>query len=286
MARGRFISKRIAHSAQLAEVSLLADYLFTRCIPHLDVEGRMIGHPTVVKAVVVPLRPEISADRIPALLSELDEAGLVVWYEVGGKQVLEFPGFPEHNKVNRKKEAPSHLPMRTEDARLLRLDHGHQLDLLRRPPELVRRTPDLPVHFRDEGEVEGEGEVKPSSSAREAFAGRLDDETLEVVADFLMRVPTASRSRWVALIGGWLDGLDIRPPTPTQAALRIGLSDYLTREPDPDFAPIHVRRFVERAARESARQTGPPAKRNGTDTPPDPLKQQYGELLGGKQHAT
>jgi len=46
VAQGRFVSRAIAHNRQLASVSLLADHLFTKCIPHLDVEGRMTGIPS------------------------------------------------------------------------------------------------------------------------------------------------------------------------------------------------------------------------------------------------
>ena len=74
MPEGRFISKTIAHSEDLAGVSFHADYLFTRCIPHLDREGRMNGNAELVKAIAVPLRKEITAETIPALLAELADA--------------------------------------------------------------------------------------------------------------------------------------------------------------------------------------------------------------------
>lgn len=111
MAQGRFISRAIAHSQQLARVSLLADHLFTKCIPHLDVEGRMTGDPELVKLVTVPLRDEITTEMVPELLAELVGVGLVVWYEVGEKQILEFPGFPRQQPGLRKdREAASKLP--------------------------------------------------------------------------------------------------------------------------------------------------------------------------------
>jgi hypothetical protein len=92
-------------------VSLVADHLFTKCIPHLDVDGRMTGDPELVKLVAVPLRDEITAGMVPELLAELVAVGLVVWYEVGEKQILEFPGFPRQQPGLRKdREAASKLP--------------------------------------------------------------------------------------------------------------------------------------------------------------------------------
>jgi hypothetical protein len=99
----------------------------------------------------------------------------------------------------------------------------------------------------------------PPARAGEAFAERLDEATLTVVDDFLGRLPaTSSPQRWIALIGGWLDGLDIRPPVPTPDDLRVGLTHYLAND-ERDFSPMHVRTFVERAARERTRASPTPS---------------------------
>lgn len=126
MAKGRFVSKSIATNEQLAAVSFTADYFFQRCIPHLDVEGRLAGNPLIIKATVAPLRDEITAENIPALIAELaaavDHEGtpLVVWYEVNGVKVLEFPGFASQQEGLRKdREAQSRLPSRSETATIL-----------------------------------------------------------------------------------------------------------------------------------------------------------------------
>lgn len=111
MADGRFVSKSIAQSEQLGRVSLEADYLFGRCIPHLDREGRMTGNPELVRSMVCPLRRELDEARIGDLLAELVRAGLVAWYELEGRQSLSFPGFHRHQRGLRKgREAASRLP--------------------------------------------------------------------------------------------------------------------------------------------------------------------------------
>jgi len=114
---GRFLSRSIAQSEQLAGVSLEADYVFSRCIPHLDRDGRMAGNPALVKAITCPLRPEITADLMPDLLRQLAGAGLVRWYECDGKQILEFPRFRDHQKgMKPDREAPSRFPASTSAA--------------------------------------------------------------------------------------------------------------------------------------------------------------------------
>ena len=112
MAAGRFLSKTIAQSEQLGRVSLEADYLFMRCIPHLDREGRMPGHPELVRALVCPLRAELTVPRVAQALEELAQVGLVIRYDAGeARQCLAFPGFARHQQGLRKdREAPSRFP--------------------------------------------------------------------------------------------------------------------------------------------------------------------------------
>lgn len=136
MAEGRFVSKSVATDWDLNRVSFEADYLFTRCVPHLDRDGRMTGHPGEVKAIAVPLREEMTADVVDACLGELAEAGLVLWYEVDGKAVLWFRGFEKHQKgLRADREAASKLPSQ-QSPNLKRLT-----TLLRSNSNLLRSTP-------------------------------------------------------------------------------------------------------------------------------------------------
>lgn len=111
MPDGRFLSKSIAHDWELNTVSFQADYLFARMIPHLDVEGRMPGHPGQVKAMTVPLRDELTPQAVDTALAELADAGLIVWYEVDARHYIAFPKFQRHQKGLRKdREADSVIP--------------------------------------------------------------------------------------------------------------------------------------------------------------------------------
>lgn len=112
MAEGRFVSKAISADYKLnCVVSFESDYLYTRCIPHLDRDGRMTGHPAEVKAIAVPLRAEMTLEVIDRCLAELAEAKLVLWYEVDGKACLWFKGFKKHQTGLRyDREGESKLP--------------------------------------------------------------------------------------------------------------------------------------------------------------------------------
>src|SRR5690349_12824693 len=93
MADGRMLRRSIATNEQLARVSLEAAFVFTWCLPFLDVDGRMYGSPLRVKALVFPVREEISVTVIERSFAELNSVGLVNWYEAGGEKCLSFPGF-------------------------------------------------------------------------------------------------------------------------------------------------------------------------------------------------
>lgn len=111
MPRGRFLSKDVAMDLELNGVSVLAHLLFLHLIPHLDVDGRMIGEPDQVKTVAVPLRKELDVATLEACLVELHESGLVLWYEVRGHRFLSFSAFEKHQKgIRRDREAPSQVP--------------------------------------------------------------------------------------------------------------------------------------------------------------------------------
>lgn len=111
MPEGRFLSKSIAWSEQVGSVSFVADYLFTRMIPHLDSAGRISGAPKAIKAMACPLRDDVTAEHVAAALEELVAAELIVWYRVGQQHFVEFPGFVNHQRGARlDREAPSRIP--------------------------------------------------------------------------------------------------------------------------------------------------------------------------------
>lgn len=111
MARGRMISKSIAVCGQLKGVSLEADFLFGRIIPHLDRDGRTYADPDVIKATACPLRRELSVEVVARCITELAVAELISLYEVDGAQYLWCPGFAAHQGgFHYAREAASRIP--------------------------------------------------------------------------------------------------------------------------------------------------------------------------------
>lgn len=164
MPEGRFLSKKIAADYELnTAVSLEADYLFTRCIPHLDREGRMAGHPAQVKALAAPLRSEITPEVVDRCLEELAAAGLVLWYEVEGRPYLRFSGFEKNQQGMRKdREAESQVPS------------PHHPESQQVTTVLRTNSGPTPVEVRP-SEVKG-SEVKVSTEDKSSAAGAAADE--------------------------------------------------------------------------------------------------------------
>jgi hypothetical protein len=241
VSKGRFISKEISHDEELASVSLLADFIFTRCIPHLDVEGRMPGSAKAVKGIVCPLREDVKVKAVERALQELAAMELVDWYEVDGKQVLSFPNFRRHQQgLKPEREAPSKLPPP--------------------PPSTGSRSGPAPD---ESGTEEGVGPPKVSKGKESISEGEVsvavvlekhfpEQQQRNVVMDFLELLPEVRRFAWVTTICGWFGGENGlgteggKPATPQDIAR--GLSEWMG-SPHGDANPMHVRTFVERAMR-------------------------------------
>lgn len=149
MAQGRFLSRTTATSKQLDAISWRAELLFLRCIPHLDRDGRMDGDPVMVKSTAAPRSPKLPAGMIPALLAELEEAGLIVRYSVGDDHVIWFPKFRDHQQgMKYERERPSRFP----------------------PPELRRKSGGDPEEVRSSAGA-GPDQLRPKRSSSLSLSG-------------------------------------------------------------------------------------------------------------------
>lgn len=110
MASGRFLAASVSEDFRLNSLSLEAHLVFLMAIPHLDVDGIMAGHPTLVYAKACPLKPELLA-RMPDIIQEWVTAGLVVRYECDNEDVLFFTGFAKNQKVRRDREGKSRFDL-------------------------------------------------------------------------------------------------------------------------------------------------------------------------------
>lgn len=95
MARGRMINQTIAEDMEFNNLSLEAQLVYLRTIPHLDRDGLINGHPTILWGKVAPLLPDLLG-AMPAIIDEWIDADLVLKYAQAKTQILYFKGFSKN----------------------------------------------------------------------------------------------------------------------------------------------------------------------------------------------
>lgn len=115
MARGRMISKSLSTSERFASLEVHAGPLCEFCqalypllVSHADDFGRQAGDVFTVKHLVHPTSKR-SIEDFRAGLRALHESGLLIWYQVLGRQYLQVTNFEGHQSGLNKRTA-SKLP--------------------------------------------------------------------------------------------------------------------------------------------------------------------------------
>lgn len=105
----RMLYPQIATSLSIAEVSAMAELLFWRILPQADDQGRLPGDPRQLKAMVCPLREELTPSNIPELLAELEKAKLVIRYSNSSITYIQIAKWWDYQSAMRR-IFPSHYP--------------------------------------------------------------------------------------------------------------------------------------------------------------------------------
>jgi len=114
MPEGRMLKKKISRDEEVAKLSDKTIILYTWCIPHLDVKGKILADAHILQGVVVPYLKRFTRKVIEKCVDELGKSPLVVVYGNGHKY-MKFKGFSKNQKVNEEREAPSEIPDPTPD---------------------------------------------------------------------------------------------------------------------------------------------------------------------------
>lgn len=118
MARGRMIDNCISISEKINDLSLKEAFIYTWIIPHLDDWGRISGSPRTLKALIFPMKKEITVNDIEKSLIKFKQIGLFLWEEVNEVMVLQqpFDEFNSHQSISDKKRAKSKYPEVIEES--------------------------------------------------------------------------------------------------------------------------------------------------------------------------
>lgn len=110
MASGRFLSHTIATDPQLARLSMAAELLFLKCIPHLDRDGICTTDPLALLGIISPMRFSELQANMPAIIDEWVTVGLVIRYETRDGSAIWFKGFAKQQSLRYHRERPSQYP--------------------------------------------------------------------------------------------------------------------------------------------------------------------------------
>lgn len=110
MARGRMLSQSIAEDFEFNAMSCEAKMLFMMAIPHLDRDGLISGHISILQGKICPLMPDMLS-KMQSVTDEWVNANLAITYDSPKGRVLFFTGFSKNNTGMRyEREAPSVYP--------------------------------------------------------------------------------------------------------------------------------------------------------------------------------
>lgn len=228
MASGRMLQKRISNNEAIADVARQLDeamsfghggyaaLLFTWAIAHQDVEGRIDGDARIVRGKVFPMLEWITSQHVTCYLMALGRAGLLVWYEVGGKRYIHFPGFDGAQPGLRKdREAPSVIPS-PEGARILA---GHDTVAAGVTPALLPASSDIAPALKSEsGSLKSEdlspSRATPLDQLWLAATGVMPGSNLLEAFDLARRAAPAKGltpeeyfSKALGAFSSWVDGV-------------------------------------------------------------------------------
>lgn len=115
MPKGRMLNKRISKDLEVAKLSCKTALLYSWCIPHLDVEGRIEASPEIIKGVVMPYREDFTLSVIQKCIEEIAQAEDLILYYGNSHKYMQFLGFNKNQTLNKDREAPSEIPAPTPE---------------------------------------------------------------------------------------------------------------------------------------------------------------------------
>lgn len=112
MAKARLIWSSIAASDRVNDLGWKGALLFTWMLAFADDQGRMAGGDRRIKALVVPLRDEITVKDCGEALTVMQDAGLVILYTdpSTNRRLVQLADWWEYNPNLRFAEASKHPP--------------------------------------------------------------------------------------------------------------------------------------------------------------------------------
>lgn len=111
MAEGRMLKRAVSDSRRLSELKTdSARLLWTWILPYLDIEGRYLADPNLIKGKIVPRLKTFNPENVVEYLADMNKVGLIILYESDGEKYLQYRNFHEFQKLRKDREGKSKIP--------------------------------------------------------------------------------------------------------------------------------------------------------------------------------
>ena len=84
--------------------------LFIGLFSHADDEGRLEGHPGIIRSRIFPADEKVTNRKVNGWLNTLDQHGFVSLYTHDGRPYIEIPNWKKHQRISH--PTPSSVPAR------------------------------------------------------------------------------------------------------------------------------------------------------------------------------
>lgn len=108
--RIRSLKPEIWRDQELQLLPVHARLLFIGLISNADDEGRLEGHPGLIRSTIFPADDDVTTKKVIQWLHILDERRFISLYESGDRPYIEISNWLKHQKIY--KSTPSALPAR------------------------------------------------------------------------------------------------------------------------------------------------------------------------------
>lgn len=108
MARKRMIDPSFWVDEKLGMLDVISRLLFMGLISNADDEGRLVGHPSLIKSIIFPYDQNISVENITNKLQELANLKMIILYKNNSQSYIQVTNFRKYQTIN--KPTPSKYP--------------------------------------------------------------------------------------------------------------------------------------------------------------------------------
>jgi hypothetical protein len=155
----RMIDPAIWQSESLATLTINQRYLFIGLFSNADDQGRLKGHPALVRSAIFPF-DDISLDQIQDNLKAIEEVGSITIYQKDGKTIIQILGWWDYQSPQY--ATPSDLP--APDNWIDRINYNAKGNI--RIRQNWKGMPDLPEDNSKDGAPRPPGSPEPDQDGK------------------------------------------------------------------------------------------------------------------------